>query len=74
MHSKPTPYCLQQGSQAEISADSEPHKEHQDPYLPLFYRAGDELCVVCEPVYPGAFVRLALEYLSAQETPSPDGV
>lgn len=40
------------------------HKEHHAPFLPLFYGAGNELCVVCKPVYPGASVRLALEYLS----------
>lgn len=71
MHLEAALYCLQQGCQvectcrAEISADSGPHKEHQDPYLPIFYGARDELFVVCETVYSGASVRLALEYLSA---------
>lgn len=52
MHLKPAAHCLQQGfrvectCRAEISAGLGSHKEHQDPDLPLFYGAGNELWAV----------------------------
>uniref|UniRef100_A0A8C0ZIX0 Insulin-like growth factor-binding protein 7 n=1 Tax=Cyanistes caeruleus TaxID=156563 RepID=A0A8C0ZIX0_CYACU len=56
---------------AEISADSGLHKEHQDPYLPLSDGAGNELCVVCEPVKPGACIYLLFSLFAGPSIVTP---